>query len=79
MTRSQSLLLGVLWLAGAAVAQETVFYKCTDANGAVTVQNGTPCAPGMRQEVRRVGGVQGAAAPAARPPAATPPKTKDEE
>lgn len=72
MTRSQSLLLGVLWLAGAAVAQETVFYKCTDANGAVTVQNGTPCAPGMRQEVRRVGGVQGAAAPAATPPAATP-------
>ncbi len=35
-------------------AQETVFYKCTDAKGNVSMQNGTPCAAGMKQEIKRV-------------------------
>ena len=39
----------------AASAQETVFYKCTDAKGNTSLQNGTPCAPGMKQEIRRIG------------------------
>ena len=46
--------VGLLGASG-AVAQDTVFYKCTDASGNVTVQNGTPCAAGMKQEIRRVG------------------------
>jgi len=57
----------LLMLSGVGAAQETVFYKCTDASGKVSVQNGTPCAPGMRQEIRRVGGVQ--AVPSSRPAA----------
>lgn len=47
-------------------AQETVFYRCTDASGAVTMQNDKPCAPGMKQEVRRIGTV-----PTAPPPTRT--------
>ena len=43
------------WLPHAAAAQETVFYKCTDAKGNVIMQNGTPCAPGQKQEIRRIG------------------------
>ena len=39
----------------AASAQATVFYKCTNAKGEVSMQNGTPCAPGMKQEVKRIG------------------------
>lgn len=38
-------------------AQETIFYKCTDAAGAVSMQN-TPCAAGMKQEIRRIGEVK---------------------
>lgn len=41
-----------------ASAQETVFYKCTNAKGEVSMQNGTPCAPGMKQEIRRIGSVR---------------------
>ncbi len=37
-----------------APAQETVFYKCTDAKGNVSMQNGTPCAAGMKQDIKRV-------------------------
>ena len=29
-------------------AQDMVFYKCTNAKGEVSMQNGTPCAPGMK-------------------------------
>ena len=47
-----------------ASAQQTVIYRCTDAKGAVTMQNDKPCAPGMRQEVRNVGALPTAAAPA---------------
>lgn len=47
-----------------ASAQQTVIYRCTDAKGAVTMQNDKPCAPGMRQDVRKVGALPTAAAPA---------------
>lgn len=59
-------LLALLALAPAS-AQETVFYKCTDAKGNVTMQNGTPCAPGMQQEVRRIGEVRTVPVPDKRP------------
>ena len=39
-------LLTLLLCARVAPAQETIFYKCTDAKGTVSVQNGTPCASG---------------------------------
>lgn len=70
--RRLACLLWLYTLAAPALAQETVFYKCTDAQGRVSMQNGTPCAPGLRQEVRRVGEVK--AIPAAPPkPAASAP------
>ena len=49
------LALALLFATHAACAQETVFYKCTDAKGNVSMQNGVPCAAGMKQEVRRIG------------------------
>jgi hypothetical protein len=62
-------LLGLLLCMHAVFAQETVFYKCTDAKGAVSVQNGTPCAPGMKQEVRHIGEVRTVPVPAKKPAA----------
>jgi len=56
----------------AAPAQETVFYKCTDAKGNTSLQNGTPCAPGMKQEIRRIGSVRTVPVPAAKPKAEAP-------
>lgn len=47
-----------------ASAQQTVIYRCTDTKGAVTMQNDKPCAPGMRQEVRNIGALPTAPAPA---------------
>ncbi|TWG89924.1 uncharacterized protein DUF4124, partial [Luteimonas sp. J16] len=44
--------LALAWPALAADA--TTIYRCTAANGDVTIQNGTPCPAGTRQEVRRV-------------------------
>lgn len=65
-----------LLLAAPVPAQETLFYKCTDGKGNVTMQNGTPCAAGMKQEVRRIGAVRTVPVPAKRAdppaPAATP-------
>jgi len=56
----------------AALAQETppqstVFYKCTNAKGEVSMQNGTPCAPGMKQEIRRIGSVRTVPVPEKKP------------
>lgn len=51
---------------GTPQAQETVFYRCTDASGAVTMQNDKPCAAGMKQQIRRIG-----ALPTAPPPTRT--------
>jgi len=58
----------LLQAAAPAAAQETVFYKCTDAQGNVTVQNGTPCAAGMKQEIRRVGSAPTVPVPVRRAP-----------
>lgn len=54
-------------------AQETVFYKCIDAKGNVSMQNGTPCAAGMKQEIRRIGEVKTVPVPARKPRVETPP------
>lgn len=44
----------LLLLAAAPLAQaQVVIYRCTDASGAVTLQNGTPCPKGSK-EVKRV-------------------------
>ncbi|MEO6227087.1 MAG: hypothetical protein ABIO61_04410 [Thermomonas sp.] len=66
MLRSLALLI-LLLCTHMALAQETVFYKCTDAKGAVSMQNGTPCASGMKQEIRRIGEVRTVPVPAKRP------------
>ena len=58
MVRGIFLLLLLLACWQTAFAQETVFYKCTDAKGATSLQNGTPCASGMKQEIRRIGEVR---------------------
>lgn len=42
-------LLGLLLCAPLAAADEVVFYRCTDASGALTMQN-MPCPKGDRQE-----------------------------
>ena len=47
-------------------AHATTIYKCTDAKGTVTMQNDKPCAPGEKQEVRVIGELPTAPAPAAR-------------
>lgn len=52
-------------------AQETVFYRCTDASGAVTMQNDKPCGAGMKQQIRRVSAVPTAPAPTRSAPAPT--------
>jgi len=61
------LALLLLCLPWSARAQETVFYRCTDAKGNVTMQNGTPCAAGMKQEIRRIGAVSTVPVPARKP------------
>lgn len=67
--------LGLLLLCAplASWAQETVFYRCTDAKGNVSLQNGTPCAAGMKQEIRRIGEVRTVPVPARKPKAEEPP------
>lgn len=71
-TRAAALAAGLMALAcsAAAHAQGTVvIYRCTDAAGAVTLQNGTPCPKGVKQEVRRMT----APPPGPPPPAFVPP------
>jgi len=70
------LVLALLLTATAARAQNTVIYRCTDAKGAVTMQNDKPCGPGMKQETRNVGVLPTAPPPTARAntaPAVAPP------
>ncbi|WP_256645862.1 DUF4124 domain-containing protein [Thermomonas paludicola] len=73
MLNRRVIVLLLLCLPWSVRAQETVFYKCTDAKGNVSMQNGTPCAPGMKQEIRRIGDVKVVPVPAAKPPAAAAP------
>ena len=48
----------LLWLfvlllpASGAIAQKVVIYRCTDASGALTVQNAVPCPKGSKQDKR---------------------------
>ena len=51
-------------------AQDTIIYRCTDAKGQLTLQNGTPCPAGSRQEIRRIGAVP--STPSAAPAPALP-------
>lgn len=74
----QHALMALLLLAPEAFAGEVTFYRCTDATGALTVQN-MPCPKGNQQEKRvmqSVGSVpMGKPAPAARPAVVPPPVT----
>lgn len=57
--RSLALLsmLGLSWHAGIPAAHaEVVIYRCTDASGALTLQN-APCPKGMKQEQRTMQGI----------------------
>ncbi|MGN7832563.1 DUF4124 domain-containing protein [Pseudoxanthomonas sp. 22568] len=65
----------MLLAAPAAHADEVVIYRCTDAAGALTVQN-MPCPKGSRQQVKRMPALATVPmAPAASTPAAAPPAT----
>jgi hypothetical protein len=67
MTRPASFALIALLLAVSPfAAHATTIYKCTDAKGTVTMQNDKPCAPGEKQEVRTIGELPTAPAPAPR-------------
>ncbi|KQY54856.1 DUF4124 domain-containing protein [Lysobacter sp. Root494] len=70
-------LLGLIAFASAqtASAQGTVvIYRCTDASGALTIQNGTPCPKGSKQERRVMEAAPAALAPTSVPsPSAAPP------
>ena len=79
------LLIALSWPFGMTAARaEVVIYRCTDASGALTLQN-SPCPKGMKQEQRTMQGVNtvpmapgqaGTVAPAAAaPPAAAPAST----
>lgn len=76
------LFAALAWGAASAAAQaEVVIYRCTDASGALTLQN-APCPKGMKQEQRAMPGVNTvpmapATAPATAPqaPASTPTTT----
>ncbi len=60
--------LVLLACASIAPAQDaTTIYRCTGASGEVTIQNGTPCPAGSRQEIRRIEALPTRPAP---PPAA---------
>lgn len=81
MLHSARLLLLALALAGLsdAAAQTVTIYRCTAADGSVTMQNATPCPKGSQQEKREIGAVTTVAAPpaellsaAAPPPAPAP-------
>lgn len=58
--------------AGAASAQDVVIYRCTDASGALTIQNGTPCPKGSKQERRVMEAAPALSAPPYTPPPAAP-------
>ncbi|MET0550725.1 MAG: DUF4124 domain-containing protein [Xanthomonas sp.] len=63
-----------LTCAGAAHAEPVVFYRCTDAQDNLTIQN-MPCPKGMRQQKKIMQGVSSAALPStlAAKPAPSPP------
>lgn len=70
------LLFVLLLCAPNMFAQSVVIYRCTDASGALTVQNAVPCPKGSKQEKRVIEAVQTVPTPppviVSRPPAPTP-------
>lgn len=76
MRPSRALALSAVLAACAASAwlhaQDPVIYRCTDASGAVSIQNDTPCPAGSRQEIRRVDALPSTPPPA---PAVVPAQT----
>lgn len=69
-------LLGLLVCAATQVAsaQDTVvIYRCTDAKGALTIQNGTPCPKGHKQERRVMEAAPASSTPFVPPPPAPAP------
>jgi len=70
--RGGTCLAALLACAGAAQAEQVVFYRCTDAHDNLTVQN-QPCPKGMRQEKKLMQGVGRAQVPAAAPAATAAP------
>jgi len=65
------LLAAPLLAGGAAMARDSVvIYRCTDASGALTIQNDVPCPAGSRQDRRVIANV----APASPSPAPTVPR-----
>jgi hypothetical protein len=71
-------LLGLIACAAAqtASAQGTVvIYRCTDASGALTIQNGTPCPKGSKQDRRVMEAAPAALASPSVPPAPEPAPT----
>jgi len=69
-----SLLSALLLPASGAVAQTVVMYRCTDAAGALTVQNDVPCPKGSKQDRRVIESVRSVAAPRAPLPAPPAPR-----
>ena len=65
-----SLLCALLLPASGAIAQKVVMYRCTDAAGALTVQNDVPCPKGSKQDRRVIVSVPVASAPRASVPIA---------
>ncbi|KAF1710814.1 DUF4124 domain-containing protein [Pseudoxanthomonas sacheonensis] len=69
----------LLLFASSADADEVVFYRCTDASGALTMQN-MPCPKGQKQEKKVMQSVStvpmGDAAPAKPAPPRTPPSAR---
>ena len=86
MRRCAPLAMLLLACASLAPAQDaSTIYRCTAASGEVTIQNGTPCPAGSRQEIRRVEALPTRPAPPPAPlvvadePAWTPPPLSDFE
>jgi hypothetical protein len=71
MTRFRAIAAGLLLATCACAAllhaQAPVIYRCTDASGAVSIQNDTPCPAGSRQEIRRVEALPSMPTPPPRP------------
>ena len=47
-------LIAVATIAHAQDTRTDTIYRCTDARGALTIQNGTPCPKGSRQQVQTI-------------------------
>lgn len=82
MMKLQYVLMALILLSPSTFADEVVFYRCTDATGALTLQN-MPCPKGDKQEKKvmqsvgtvSMGSTAPASSPVPSPAAATPPAT----